>query len=172
MTEVNSYFDFISRLSGNEKAYLLLYKKGNEKSDCALSNVKSGSENIKNINIFHADITYVRDIHERFDISTVPVLLKFRNGEFINTIKGCNNASQYKALFEDVLFRGERTDSEKPAKRVTVYSTPTCSWCNTLKTYFKLHNVAFTDIDVSRDCLLYTSPSPRDRTRSRMPSSA
>ena len=26
--------------------------------------------------------------------------------------------------------------------------------------------------NVSRDCLLYTSPSPRDRTRSRMPSSA
>ena len=25
---------------------------------------------------------------------------------------------------------------------------------------------------VARDCLLYTSPSPRDRTRSRMPSSA
>ena len=25
---------------------------------------------------------------------------------------------------------------------------------------------------VTRDCLLYTSPSPRDRTRSRMPSSA
>ena len=24
----------------------------------------------------------------------------------------------------------------------------------------------------NRDCLLYTSPSPRDRTRSRMPSSA
>ena len=26
--------------------------------------------------------------------------------------------------------------------------------------------------DQLRDCLLYTSPSPRDRTRSRMPSSA
>ena len=26
--------------------------------------------------------------------------------------------------------------------------------------------------DVHKDCLLYTSPSPRDRTRSRMPSSA
>ena len=25
---------------------------------------------------------------------------------------------------------------------------------------------------VAKDCLLYTSPSPRDRTRSRMPSSA
>ena len=28
------------------------------------------------------------------------------------------------------------------------------------------------DLDQSDDCLLYTSPSPRDRTRSRMPSSA
>ena len=28
------------------------------------------------------------------------------------------------------------------------------------------------DWDRSRFCLLYTSPSPRDRTRSRMPSSA
>ena len=32
-----------------------------------------------------------------------------------------------------------------------------------------LRNDAF---DQLRDCLLYTSPSPRDRTRSRMPSSA
>ena len=33
---------------------------------------------------------------------------------------------------------------------------------------------AFSDkwFDVSKSCLLYTSPSPRDRTRSRMPSSA
>ena len=32
----------------------------------------------------------------------------------------------------------------------------------------------FNDLDVARfvNCLLYTSPSPRDRTRSRMPSSA
>jgi len=28
------------------------------------------------------------------------------------------------------------------------------------------------ELVLSRDCLLYTSPSPRDRTRSRMPSSA
>ena len=28
------------------------------------------------------------------------------------------------------------------------------------------------NIDETKDCLLYTSPSPRDRTRSRMPSSA
>jgi glutaredoxin-like YruB-family protein len=151
MIKVNSYADFVSGLKGNEKAYLLLYKKGSEKSDCAFSNVQSGSEKVKNVNIFYADVTYVRDIHERFDITTVPALLQFRNGEFVNTIKGCNDASQYKALFNDTVFRAERKDGEKPANRVIVYSTPTCSWCNTLKTYLKLHNVLFTDIDLSRD---------------------
>ena len=31
---------------------------------------------------------------------------------------------------------------------------------------------AFWKVNEKKDCLLYTSPSPRDRTRSRMPSSA
>ena len=35
---------------------------------------------------------------------------------------------------------------------------------------YKYGNVGFAD--ESKNCLLYTSPSPRDRTRSRMPSSA
>ena len=34
-----------------------------------------------------------------------------------------------------------------------------------------LKNVDFSTVDI-QSCLLYTSPSPRDRTRSRMPSSA
>ena len=34
------------------------------------------------------------------------------------------------------------------------------------------HKQRYRIIDFKRTCLLYTSPSPRDRTRSRMPSSA
>ena len=33
-------------------------------------------------------------------------------------------------------------------------------------------NIPFKVVDLSKDCLLYTSPSPRDRQKSRMPSSA
>ncbi|HIE15791.1 MAG TPA: NrdH-redoxin, partial [Bacteroidales bacterium] len=40
---------------------------------------------------------------------------------------------------------------DKPQKRVTVYSTPSCSWCNTLKTHLRKHRIRFTDIDVSQD---------------------
>ena len=34
------------------------------------------------------------------------------------------------------------------------------------------HDLGHTPFGHAGDCLLYTSPSPRDRTRSRMPSSA
>ena len=60
-------------------------------------------------------------------------------------------------------------------------------WFATSKTYpillqedFKIRTfiqkkygaAGISDVLIARNCLLYTSPSPRDRTRSRMPSSA
>ena len=35
--------------------------------------------------------------------------------------------------------------------KVVVFSTPSCSWCRTLKQYLKQHSITFRDIDVSRD---------------------
>jgi len=35
--------------------------------------------------------------------------------------------------------------------KVLVFSTPTCSYCNLAKRYFREKNIRFTDIDVSRD---------------------
>lgn len=36
-------------------------------------------------------------------------------------------------------------------KNVTIYSTPTCSFCKTAKAFFKEHNVAYTEKDVAGD---------------------
>lgn len=108
MIKVDSYSDFISRLKGKRKVYLLLYKKGSEKSDCAFSNVQSGSEKVKDVHIFHADVNNINDIHTRYDITTVPALLEFRDGIFINIIKGCIDANQYKACFGDAVFHAEK----------------------------------------------------------------
>lgn len=35
--------------------------------------------------------------------------------------------------------------------KVTVYSTPTCPWCNVAKEFLKEKNIPFEDIDVSKD---------------------
>ena len=68
---------------------------------------------------------------------------------------------------------------------VTIYTTESCVFCLRAKEYLRSKGVAYEEVDVTGDagararlverangCLLYTSPSPRDRTRSRMPSSA
>ena len=36
-------------------------------------------------------------------------------------------------------------------KNVTIYSTPTCHFCHAAKEFFKEHDVAFTDYNVSED---------------------
>jgi glutaredoxin 3 len=39
----------------------------------------------------------------------------------------------------------------KPAHRVLVFTTPTCSWCTRAKAYLRERNVPFREVDVSRD---------------------
>ena len=34
---------------------------------------------------------------------------------------------------------------------VTIYSTPTCPFCQMAKEFFKEHNIEYTDIDISKD---------------------
>ena len=34
---------------------------------------------------------------------------------------------------------------------VTIYSTPTCSWCTAAKEHLRTHNVTFDDVDVAAD---------------------
>ncbi len=40
---------------------------------------------------------------------------------------------------------------EKKQPRVIVFSTPTCTYCNAAKRYFRERGIKFKDVDVSRD---------------------
>ena len=42
-------------------------------------------------------------------------------------------------------------ESVKHQPRVIVFSTPTCSFCNQTKRYFREKGIKFKDVDVSRD---------------------
>ncbi|MBE0639077.1 MAG: hypothetical protein IH598_11205 [Bacteroidales bacterium] len=97
-----------------------------------------------------ADVSEARDIHENFGIKSVPSLLSFRKGVFQNVVKGCNNPDFYRSFFEHTSYpSGEDNESKQPS--VTVYTTPTCSWCNTLKSHLRKHKIMFTEIDISAD---------------------
>lgn len=149
MKNVISHADFLARVPGKGRSYLLLYKPDSEKSLCAYSNIDEIMKD--DIPVFSADVSLVRDIHGDYGIETVPSLLVFEDGAFSNVIKGCHESNYYEALFNNELFASNNTGEEKNIKNVTVYSTPTCSWCNTLKAWLQKNNVRYTDVDVSRD---------------------
>lgn len=45
----------------------------------------------------------------------------------------------------------ERGKTRKKKQRVIVFSTPTCTYCNRAKHYFRQQGVRFRDVDVSKD---------------------
>ena len=58
-------------------------------------------------------------------------------------------------------------------KEIGKWAITNFSKAENLRTNYRSWNKTLNvDFDIITDCLLYTSPSPRDRTRSRMPSSA
>ncbi len=145
MKQIWSLDELKKQISKNEKTYLLIFKSGSTQSECALKNL----EEINSENVLISDVNKVLDIHPEYGITTVPVLLYFEKSELKNSIKGCQSVEYYKSLLENTY--SSNKSIEKPEKRVVVYSTPTCSWCNALKSYLRKNGVRFVDIDVSRD---------------------
>ena len=85
--------------------------------------------------------------------------LNVKEGHRIRNQKKVSEASPQKALLITPLTRTkEREDSY--------------DWLLPLYEYKLQFITTDKSIDINNICLLYTSPSPRDRTRSRMPSSA
>jgi len=151
MIEVQGYDDFKSHLTNHGQIYLLFYKSGIEKSDCAYENIKNVANKIKESGVvLTADVNSVRDIHSKYDIQTAPALLEFEGGVLKQTVKGCQSIDYLTSFFQHTVYSGEKRGKSEQ-KRVIVYSTPTCPHCNTLKDYLKRNQISFRDIDVSKD---------------------
>lgn len=149
--KINSLDHLQQALKDNSDNWVLIFKKGTQNSDCALKNIKEAANSTQGTNLFWVDVNETKDIHTYYGVASAPTLLSLNGTKLKNIIKGCNEKEYYKALFEDALYYAEVKNTDKPSKRVTVYSTPTCPWCTTLKNYLKQHRISFQDIDVSKD---------------------
>lgn len=148
--EIVSLQDLKSRLSPDGRTYLLLYKSGSPNSECALNNLEH-TRSDEDYVILTADVQTVRDIHPAFQVNSVPSMLEFDRGVFRNIYKGCQDPAVMKALFEEAVYVAKMKKEGKEIKSVTVYSTPTCTWCTTLKNYLNKNKIRYTDVDISRD---------------------
>lgn len=149
LIDISSHSDLISHLKDTKSAYLLLYKKGSDQSDCAKNNLESVKVENKEMVVMAADVSKVRDIHGNYGVTSAPTLLEFENEKFKNNIKGCQEMNFYKSYFENIIFEINTNSEGKPAKRVTVYTTPSCTWCTTIKTFLRKNGIRFTEINVA-----------------------
>ncbi len=151
MKNIKSYEELKEELKVKGKAFLLLYKNGSDISDCANKNIEKASVKVKDSIFMKSDVSQVKDIHGHYNITSVPSLLLFEDGKFINVVKGCHDESFFNYYFSGHAqsLSGERKEAKQ--KPVTVYSTPSCSWCTKLKNYLKEKNIRYRDVDVSRD---------------------
>jgi glutaredoxin-like YruB-family protein len=147
---IRSYNDLKVEISANEKSFLLLYKSGAEQSDCALSRLRSDSIK-KSHPLLLADVNEVRDIHPHLEVSTAPSLVVFDHGKVINIIKGCQTESAYQSILSGRELGNNTGGHVEKSKQVTVYTTPSCSWCTTLKTYLDQHHIRYREVNVASD---------------------
>jgi glutaredoxin-like YruB-family protein len=151
MIALQSNDELVNELRRNKKSFVLIYKADSTTSSCALENIESVSQEMPQLFFYTVDVSTVRDIHQKYNITSVPTLLEFHGEELRNVIKGCQDKSYLKAYFDNAIFVAKSKVEGKPKHSVTVYTTPTCSWCTTIKNYLKKNAIAFREVDVSKD---------------------
>lgn len=147
--KTESYNHLLGATGEKSREWLLLYRSGSEISECALKSLIETEATEETGFVYIADVNHTRDIHAILGVDSVPVLVELENGSAKRVFKGCNGTGFYSSVFS-----GGSTVTPpqgRETKNVTVYSTPSCSWCTTLKNYLKEKGITFRDIDVSRD---------------------
>ncbi len=149
MKQISNLNELKTTYSTNGNVWLLLYKRGSEQSDCAIENYSSSEKYLKEGVLLNADVNEVRDIHPEYRVTTVPTLLHFEKGVLKNMVKGCHSPEQFNVIFEKSAFVIQPGDENKQQKNVVVYTTPTCTWCNSVKRHFQVNGIKFREVDVS-----------------------
>ena len=151
MKQISKLSELKSLAQSNEKVWVLLYKKGAEQSDCAHDNFIKTKRNEKGEILCLVNVNEVKDIHVEYNITSVPTLLYFEKDTLKNVIKGCHKPEQFNAIFDKSVFVTAVSSDKKPVRNVTVYTTPTCSWCTTIKRHLQENGIKYREVNVAAD---------------------
>ncbi len=156
MSAINSREEFIHAVAKKEGWQLFVfYTDTSAKSMQLLEEFKKWEKPPNDVFLYSINASQIRDIHPDYGITSVPAVLVFKNGEKINLIYGFQNIGYYEDLLADQglssSHSGHSGDSEKKVKRVVVYTSDSCPWCNKAKDYLKGLKIPFKEVNVSRN---------------------
>jgi glutaredoxin-like YruB-family protein len=145
-TKVSSFSQLPAGADKPATYFLFFHKPGSEASECARANLDRLPGDFA---VMEVDVTQTRDVHPHFGIGSVPVLAVVEGGKLRNLVKGCQSPEFYRKILAGEGVKVSAGNGEAKAKRVTVYSTPSCPYCNKLKQYLNKHGVRYTDVNVA-----------------------
>ncbi len=141
----------IDQLQKEEKLKIVLFYTEQSKASLETLDIfKELQKEFDEVPIYTINASKVRTIHPVYHIDSVPAVLVIRNNENHNIIYGKQTTAYYEKIFLEapITTSGEGAPSQP---NVIVYSTPTCTYCNQLKSYLRKNRIFFNDIDVAAD---------------------
>ncbi|ADD03505.1 glutaredoxin-like protein, YruB-family [Thermoanaerobacter mathranii subsp. mathranii str. A3] len=138
-------------IKNKEELFMLMfYSNSSQKSLEALEVIKKFSEDNPKVPVYVVNASEIRDIHPQYGIKVVPSVILFKDKEPWQFVFGLQNKEYYEKLL--VVAPSKVSDGKgQKVHRVTVYTTPSCPWCNATKAYLRQHNIPFREIDVSKN---------------------
>ena len=98
------------------------------------------------------DVGQVKGVHPRFGVAAVPTVVLVERGRAVRRAVGVQGAEALaRALLGEPAHVTAGAPARKAGHRVTVFTTPSCSWCTRTKAYLRQHAVDFREVDVARD---------------------
>lgn len=141
----------IEQLQKNEKLKVIVfYTEKSEKSLDVLNLFKEIEKDYSDIPIYSVNASDVKTIHPVYNIDSVPAVLAIKNNSDRKVIYGKQTKSYYEMIFQN----NPRINSDGETisqPNVTVYSTPTCVYCNHLKSYLRKNRIMYSDINIATD---------------------
>lgn len=151
MDQISNLEQFKKLKSEQDFFILLFYTDSSEKSKEAFKRLEQVKKEYNETPVYAVNASNVKDIHPFLGVNSVPTVLALKHGSVAKNIQGLQTKDHYEMLLWEAPAKSSNGNEEAKRHRVIVYTTPTCSWCNRLKSYLRKNRVLFQEVDVSRD---------------------
>lgn len=129
---------------------VVFFTENSRKSLEAIETLNKIKDQNEDLGLFKLNAAEVKDVHPQYHVTTVPTLVTFRHGKPAEYVYGSQTEAYYNRLLQKFKV-STNGDGSGASHRVTVFTTPTCPYCDMVKRYLTSLNVPYSEVDVASD---------------------
>ena len=151
MENLKNLEEYKSLQNNNDTITVLFFMKPDSEKCSQVEKILTEveKENRDKANFFRINVSENKEIHKELGVTSIPTVVSLKNGNIAKMVLGVQPKSLYNSLLTASV--PQQSDDGKKAKKVTVYTTPTCPHCTTVKNFLTTHNIIFREVNVAAD---------------------